>query len=682
MEYNDVTFTAYLSAAIVAALLTLTYAYQFFKQQRTYVFIFAAAAHTVNLAVIAISFTEYRYSPLTQLIFECLHYNVWVVSIAMVLNAADSRQHLPTSLRVLFGIGWPLTAAVVVSNVTGHLPILELAPWLTLALAVIGLVSVEQLFRYAAANNRQIKLLCMNLGAIFLYDIYLFTHGLIFQSIDPVLWQSRAAVSIGTCLFMAMGSVLLLQQSATPAHFNLSRPTAFYTTSLIGAGVLIVVLSLGGYYVRLYGGNWGTVIYSFVLLAALLSIAMVFISHRIRSRLTVLINKHLFRHKYDYRSEWLGLINHLAQPAENNEIPRRAFSAVASVTKAPGGAIWLRKQRSYEPVYQSGIPDFVNLQEEAINSPFCKTFLQEEWVFFPDSGDNEALSQNNELLPPWARNIPELWLFFPLIVGEELIGFMALTKPSADASLTWEDLDLLKTIGRQLASYLKRHQQAELLAEVRQFDTYNKLVAFIIHDLNNLIAQQALVVRNAERHKDNPAFIEDAIQTISNSVDRMNNLLKKLKRDESDLVKCLSLKETIHQALMECQRTTPLLTTEIQDGERTINADQVRLVMTISHFIKNAQEATPDDGRVQVTLRYSGNDATITIEDNGAGMDWDFIRNRLFKPFDTTKSGKGMGIGVYLSREYINELGGTLSVTSAVGEGTTFTITLPINAEN
>jgi len=106
------------------------------------------------------------------------------------------------------------------------------------------------------------------------------------------------------------------------------------------------------------------------------------------------------------------------------------------------------------------------------------------------------------------------------------------------------------------------------------------------------------------------------------------------------------------------------------------------LVMTISHFIKNAQEATPDDGLVQVTLRYSGNDATITIEDNGAGMDWDFIRNRLFKPFDTTKSGKGMGIGVYLSREYINELGGTLSVTSAVGEGTTFTITLPINAES
>jgi putative PEP-CTERM system histidine kinase len=424
------------------------------------------------------------------------------------------------------------------------------------------------------------------------------------------------------------------------------------------------------------------VVYSFVLIGAVLAIATVFLSSSIRSQLSVLINKHLFRHKYDYRNEWLGLINYLAQPAENNEVNQRAFYAVASITKAPGGAIWLRKQGFYEPVFQSGLPAFVDLQEEPVDSPFCETFLQSEWVFFPDSGDNEALSQHNEFLPGWTRNIPELWLIFPLIVAEELVGFMALTKPTADASLTWEDLDMLKTMGRQLASYLKRHHQAEQLVEVRQFDTYNKLVAFIIHDLNNLIAQQALVVRNAERHKDNPAFIEDAIETISNSVDRMNNLLKKLRRDESDLVKCLYLRDVIEQALAECQRSTPVLTADIQDTDKTINADQVRLVMTITNFIKNAQEATPDDGRVHVTLRCSGNSATITIEDNGSGMDWDFIHNRLFKPFDTTKSGKGMGIGVYLSREYISELGGTLNVESAVGEGTTITMTLPLNASH
>jgi putative PEP-CTERM system histidine kinase len=187
------------------------------------------------------------------------------------------------------------------------------------------------------------------------------------------------------------------------------------------------------------------------------------------------------------------------------------------------------------------------------------------------------------------------------------------------------------------------------------------------------------MVKNAEKHKDNPAFVEDAIKTISNSVDRMNNLLKKLRRDESDLVKCLNITEIVEQAVNECRRNNPQLSSDIEKSNATLNADQVRLVMTITNFIKNALEATPVGGRVHVTLALDHNRAVITIEDTGSGMDWDFIHNRLFKPFETTKSGKGMGIGVYLSREYISELGGSLNVMSALGEGTTITITLPLN---
>ncbi len=681
MEYNSVTFAAYFSAAVVSALLTATFLFQLVRKQKTWLFAGAAAVHTLHLGAIALSFSDHPIPLYLLIIFEYLHFNAWVFCISLSLKRNAQRKQLPTSLQLLFSGGWPITALAIAMLFIPNMNQVGLSVWFALGLAVIALVSVEQLYRYAAENDRQIKLLSMNLAAIFLYDIYLFTHALIFKGLDPMLWQSRAAVSIATCLFMALGGLLLLQRTERSANFNLSRPIAFYTTSLVGVGALITVLSLGGYYVRLYGGNWGTVFYSLLLVGAVLLIATVFISSRIRMRLSVLINKHLFRYKYDYRNEWLRLINYLAQPAEASEVNQRAFFAVASTTKAPSGAIWLRKQGFYEPVYRANLPNFVELQEEPVDSPFCRTFIESEWVFLPDSGDNEALSQHNELLPLWTHNIPDLWLMFPLIVGEELVGFMALTKPGGDETLTWEDLDLLKTMGRQVASYLKRHQQAEQLVESRQFDTYNKLVAFIIHDLNNLIAQQALVVRNAEKHKDNPAFFEDAIKTISNSVDRMNNLLKKLRRDDSDLVKRLSIMEVVQQAINECQRSSPALTADIQPNYRTIDADQVRLVMTITNFIKNAQEATPANGRVHVTLQIHHNSAAITIEDNGSGMDWDFIHNRLFKPFETTKSGKGMGIGVYLSREYISELSGTLNVASELGEGTTITITLPLNKD-
>lgn len=682
MEYASVTFTAYFSAAIVSALLTLTNIYQFYRYKRCMTFTFAAAISTLHLGSIAYSHNSLTISSNTLLFLECLHYNAWVLAIALTLKN-QSKQHLPRSLQLLFWGGWPITAFVVAANIAmPNNTLFLISSWFGLSLAIIGLVSIEQLYRYASSNDRQIKLLCMNLAGIFIYDIYLYTHAIIFQGIDPLLWQSRAAVAIVACLFMSLGGLIPLQQSSRTASFNISRPIAFYTTSLIGVGFSITLLSLGGYYVRLYGGNWGTVIYSLVLAGAIMLIATVFLSSSLRSHLSVLINKHLFRHKYDYRSEWLRIINYLAQPAETSEVNKRAFFAVASTTRAPGGAIWLLKQGFYEPVYQLNLPQLADLQEEHVDSPFCQALLESEWVYFPDGRDNEALSQNNHLLPYWARNFPNLWLIFPLIVGEELVGFMALTKPEDGAELTWEDLDLLKTIGRQIASYLKRHHQAEQLAEGRQFDTYNKLVAFIIHDLNNLIAQQALMVKNAEKHKDNPAFVEDAIKTISNSVDRMNNLLKKLRRDESDLVKRLNIREVVETAVAECQRNNVHLTSKIAKDNYTLNADQVRLVMTITNFIKNAQDATVAGGKVNVTLTFQEHKAVITIEDNGSGMDWEFIHNRLFKPFETTKSGKGMGIGVYLSREYISELGGTLNVLSAVGEGTTITITLPLNKMN
>lgn len=680
METSNVTVMAYLSAAVVAGLLTLTYVYQLFKEQKTALFAPAALVHTLLLGSIVAEGMGHPLRSGWMVFLECLHFSVWSLAIYLTLKASSSRADMPVSLKVLFTLSWPITLLALVISSLDLGSSFSLNVWLVLSVAIIALVSVEQLFRFIS-NDRQLKLLCMSLTALFLFDIYLFTHAFIFQQLDPVLWQARAAVSLGVFLFMALGGLVLMQHSNRPTHLALSRPIAFYTTSLFVVGSLITVLALGGYYVRLYGGNWGTVIYSLLLVGAVLLIMSVFVSSTIRSRLSVLVNKHLFRYKYDYRTEWLRLINYLAQPVEADKVAERTFFAIASITKTPAGAVWVLNQGYYEPVFQSGLPDNIDLPSEPADSPFCQTFLEAEWVYFPGSGDNPALGQYNEHLPAWTNNIPNLWLLFPLIVGDELVGFVALTKPIADASLTWEDLDLLKTMGRQLANYLKRHQQAEQLAEGRQFDTYNKLVAFIIHDLNNLIAQQALVVRNAEKHKHNPQFIDDAVVTISNSVDRMNRLLKKLRTDGQEQEARLSVSDVVKKSVTDCWREKPKLVTDIEESCRPITADEVRLVMTFTHFIKNALEATPEDGEVRVTLRCEGDAAKVQIIDTGSGMDWDFIHNRLFKPFETTKSGKGMGIGVYLSREYINELGGTLNVHSAIGEGTCVTVTLPLEPE-
>lgn len=678
MEYNSVTYTAYICAALISGLLAAQLLCLSNQRRVPLALATAVFAHTLALLNFGLSFNELHLSPYWILSIECLHYSFWIFALYRTVTHFQGHEP-PPLLRQLFYTSNGISLVVLLAALFSLPQIFTYAGWLLLLQVTIALACAEQLYKNSS-GYRHLKLLSMGIMVVFLYNIYLYTHTLIFQSFDPLLWQVRAAIGIACALFIIIGLQTLANNNEPSFHLAPSRSIAFYTTSLIGSGLLIAVLAMGGVYVRLYSGSWGTIIYSLMLSAAGLLIATIFLSQSIRATITVQINKHLFRHKYDYRTEWLKLINYLDQPSDNEDIYRRAFQAVSSIVQSPGGAVWVRYGDHFEPTYSKGIsPDF-SLPREPVNSQFCSAFVKSEWVYFPGRGENPALSQHNEFLPEWSNNFPDLWLIFPLLAADELIGFVALTKPGVDQGFSWEDLDLLKAIGRQLANYIKTHHQAESLAEAMQIDTYNKLVHFIIHDLNNLIAQQALVVQNAVKHKHNPAFVDDTIDTISNSVDRMHNLLKKLRREESEGEKDLQLSNVVEQAIESCRDFLPLPITTPSNCNCGIRADQTRLTLALSHFIKNAQEATDDQGEIYVIHRCNcENEAEIIIQDNGAGMDWDFIHHRLFKAFESTKS--GMGIGAYLSREYINELGGTLDVYSQPDQGSTFTVKLPITPD-
>jgi signal transduction histidine kinase len=81
-----------------------------------------------------------------------------------------------------------------------------------------------------------------------------------------------------------------------------------------------------------------------------------------------------------------------------------------------------------------------------------------------------------------------------------------------------------------------------------------------------------------------------------------------------------------------------------------------------------------------VKLSVTGSSALVTIKDDGHGMSTEFIRERLFRPFDSTKGSNSMGIGAYQAREYVRSLGGQIDVTSEIGKGTEFTVRLPYSS--
>ena len=679
MAQITITELTYLCAGTLFFLLACIYSYQARKKLIHWSLSIGCLSSAIWLVSSGLNVQLLNFTATTPLIIELLRYIAWIFALTATLRFL-LHEKIPTALNRL-AYGAMFFAFIVIGfHLSYKIPEEEMLVNLSCAsliLSIAGLISVEQLYKNID-QNRQIKLLCLNLGVLFIFDIYFFTNCLIFGAIDPDLWQIRAVISVGSAALITIGTVVLDPRSAESASLSFSRPIVFYSTSLMTAGTLIIVLAIGGYYVKELKGDWITVIYSLFLFIALMAIMVVFLSSMARESLSVLINKHFFSHKYDYRIEWLNLIYRLSLPTMPEQTNMRAYQAIVDIVKAKGGAMWLRDGNQYVMSYQQDIQFETPPPNEPIDSDFCTILRKQQWIFVPGSIDDSTRSKYNEYLPLWLRKIPKVWIVLPLLTEHDLFGYVILTRPKVDASLTWEDIDLLKTVGRQVSSYLERHSQAEQLMESSQFDTFHRLSAFIMHDLKNLIAQQALVVQNASKHKDNPEFFEDAIQTISNSVDRMNGLLRKLQHSDHAEIRPLKLQEVLIEASGKCQDKKPLPTLRLDKGAGTINGDNDRLVMAITHLITNAQDATKSSGFIDICVQTTQNNAMITIADNGEGMDEDFINSRLFKPFDSTKEGKGMGIGVYQAKEIITQLKGTLSVESTPGEGSTFTINLPL----
>jgi putative PEP-CTERM system histidine kinase len=204
--------------------------------------------------------------------------------------------------------------------------------------------------------------------------------------------------------------------------------------------------------------------------------------------------------------------------------------------------------------------------------------------------------------------------------------------------------------------------------------------AFLVHDLKNVQAQLALISTNAKKHGDNPEFIADVFETVESATERLSKVLSQLRnkhvaQSESQLV---DIGELINSVVKQRNISLPLVTFDnLNHCEMAIDGETFHSVL--NHLIQNAQEATNKQGWVKVELTEQENHLGIVISDNGCGMSKDFITNRLFKPFDTTKGNAGMGIGVFEAKQFIEGIAGIIKVESIQGEGTKFIIDLPIN---
>jgi putative PEP-CTERM system histidine kinase len=635
-------------------------------------------------AITQLSITALKAGWLTNNIvtlIEMSHLGIWAVALWRLLENSTG-QAIKTIFKTSIILVWLITSLLFLNKDQAWLPSLT-ASYTTLLigpilLTLIILALIEQLFRNSTRPHRHnLKFLGIGLLVMMFTHLYSLAYQGVFQAIDITSNNSEGLIHSLIGLLFIFGS-LRTQPEAT---IVVSRKIAFYGAALLSAGVFLLVISLAAYYVQLKEAEWSDALQIVLFIFSIIFLCLAATSRSIRSNIQVFVNKNFFRYKYDYRHVWLNLIKTLSNASYKEDFYLHSLKAAANVFASSGGGLWLKNESGQLEIvstWRITLPENTAVDSQ---SPFAQAFIDREWVYALGNSGTHLINPFSDHLPDWVSHIEDAWVITPLIIGDQLTGFFLLTQSANTNPLIWEDLDVLKTVGRQLASYIVRQKSAEQLAEAKQFDTYNRLTAFIMHDLKNLIAQQALVVENANKHKENPAFVEDAIHTIANSVDRMNHLLKRLQGgpQSSSQQRAISIHTVLLEAIRKSVDRQPIPTLRDKAEDVSITVDYEQLIMILMHVIRNAQDATDNDGFIDVSVVAEQNSINIDIEDNGCGMDAEFLRHRLFKPFESTKSSMGMGIGAYQVREFIQNMGGKLRVSSEINVGTTVCITLPIH---
>ncbi len=622
---------------------------------------------------------------------EALRSFSWIAFIAVLPRVATSGKNPDGNIER--GTIMTIAMAAVLALLTAGSGVFQLGPTVRFGtgtlLAVLGLVVLEQVYRSADPAGRwALKFLAIGLLAMFGFDLVMYSNALLFAALDPDWFVARGYANALVAPLIAVAAV---RNRKWRLDISVSRHVVFHSAALVAVGGYLLAMSLGGYWLRYVGGEWGQIAATLLVFAALLSLLVLLLSGRARAHLRVLVAKHFYNYRYDYRERWLALTRSLSggnghagengglrDGGESADLVERAIAGLGELVESPGGAIWLGDGDDYR--YAGGRNHHGSQATIAPGDPLVAFLQRTGWVIDLREFAGEPGRYQGLQLPAELAADPQAWLIVPLALEDKLLGFVLLQRSLAAVVIDWEVRDVLKAAAAQICSYLGLRRAIEQLVEAQQFETFNRMSAFVVHDLKNLVTQLGLITRNAERHKDNPEFQADMLATVENVRERMQALLMQLRDGTKPFEKPVPIRlvPLLEQVMAAKHGMQPVPELEL-GGDLTqvaVIGHQQRLVRALGHLLQNALEATPTTGRVVLRAAVENGTVVIEVRDSGCGMSEDFIRNQLFRAFESTKE-QGMGIGTFESREYIRELGGVLEVTSQEGVGTTFVVRLP-----
>lgn len=539
------------------------------------------------------------------------------------------------------------------------------------------LVLLEQLYRNANLQARwAIWPLVIALASVSIFDFVLYAQATMVDGIDFDFWYSRGFLA----LFVA--PLLLISTRRVKngeVRIFVSRNVVFYSSMLMIAGAYLLLMALAGYVINYIGGEWGSLVsIGFLMLSGIVLIALL-ITESLRRRVKVFIAKNFFANKYEYRDEWLNLIEKIETTSGENHYQMATHIMMSKVNALRGSIVKKVTAQHYQPQYSQGVNITDQVEEQLVLvGNFCQ---QQGWIV-----DVNEYQQTPAIYPDLDLNVElckeqNIQIIVPIFIGKAFYGLFVLADEHKIKQLNWEDRDLLFAVSKQLGNFISLYEATDKLSESKQFDAFNRMSAFLVHDLKNVQAQLALITTNAEKHRNNPEFVDDVFETVESATERLAKVLSQLRKKqvEQSVNRQTDLAEIIDKVVAQCNLQQPQVTFEKKGTCRTLIDDE-SFHSVMHHLIQNAQEATEKHGWVKVTLAEKKRTIRITIEDNGSGMSEEFINTRLFRPFDTTKGNAGMGIGVFEAKQFFENMAGIIKVESTPEKGTVFIIDLPLLA--
>ena len=607
----------------------------------------------------------------------------WLAVIYRLFANDDRHKNVPAIRWVVGALAYvelinPAMLLLIASTASGEVnlaTVFHIAVLLRLLTMIGGLVLVHNLYVGGSPQTRMVlRWPTAAVAVMWGFDLNFYTVAYLGEALPAELGALRGIVAVAGAVLLAVGAA----RGSDGLRFKPSRAVAFQSVSLSVIGAYLLAMVGISQWMSFADGAFARLMqFGFVLAASVVAL-LVLPSRRLRGWLQVMLAKHFFQHRYDYRAEWLRFTRTIGRGGEDAlPLQERAVQALADIADSAAGLLLAPSDTGQLTLAARWQWATADVPAEAL--PDAAIAFFEKGIYIIDLDDVRSghdLRGESAILPAWLIDEPQAWALVPLLHYDRLVGVVVLARPAQARKLDWEDFDLLRVVSQQLASYLAESTVQEALAEAGRFDDFHRRIAFVMHDIKNLASQLSLLARNAELHAENPAFRADMLLTLRNSADKLNTLLARLSRYGTsglDTLTSVAVDDVVAAVADQFRVQHPVhLVTRVPCE---VSGNRETLEQVLVHLVQNAIDASAADAPVMLGVVTAGAEVRIEVVDSGCGMSPDFVRTKLFKPFVSSKQG-GFGIGAFEARELVQAMRGRLEVDSREGIGSRFTVCL------